>query len=344
VGGAPTVPSRFLARIETVLRGLELDDSLDGDQPKDGAPLIWQRLIDDPGERHPVAPPKPCPPLSARPRQLSVTAIETWIRDPYAIYARHVLRLRALDPLDADPGLAQRGSFIHAALDNFLKEFPHALPPGAEARLLELGEAAFGEALAHPDVRAFWWPRFERIAQWLVDEERTRRPLIAQSHAEIEGRLVLKVKAGDFTLTGKADRIDRLKTGGLAILDYKTGLVPERVEIASGYAPQLPLEALIAASGGFPGIAPAAVDALLYWKLSGGEPAGKETAAAQGEAAVEKLTLRAREILERLIAAFDDPAQPYLSRPQPGQAPRYSDYSHLARVKEWLRGAGPIDS
>ncbi|HUE19788.1 MAG TPA: double-strand break repair protein AddB [Stellaceae bacterium] len=344
IGGAPTLPSRFLARLETVLRGLKLGHLLEGDQAEDGAPLIWQRLIDEPGVRHPVAPPAPRPPLSARPRQLSVTAIETWIRDPYAIYARHVLRLRALDPLDADPGLAQRGSFIHAALDNFLQEFPHALPPGAEARLLELGEAAFGEALAHPDVRAFWWPRFERIAQWLVAEERARRPLIAESHAEIDGKFVLSGRAGDFTLTGKADRIDRFKVGGLAILDYKTGRVPSAGEIRAGYAPQLPLEAMIAAAGGFPGIAPAPVESLLYWKLSGGEPAGEESAAARGAPAVEALALRARETLERLVASFDDPTTPYLSWPQPGQAPRYSDYTHLARVKEWLLGAGPIDT
>jgi ATP-dependent helicase/nuclease subunit B len=343
VGGAPTVPSRFLARLETVLRGLELDDMLDGDQAQDGAPLIWQRMIDDPGERRSVAAPRPCPPVAARPRRLSVTAIETWIRDPYAIYARRILRLDRLDRLDADPDLAQRGSFIHQALDQFLEEFPKELPPGAEARLLELGEAAFGAALAHPDVRAFWWPRFERIAQWLVAEERTRRPLIAESRGEIAGTLVLPGKAGDFTLTGTADRIDRFKTGGLAILDYKTGSVPSAGDIRAGYAPQLPLEALIAAAGGFPGLAPATVDALLYWKLSGGEPAGKESAAAEGAPDVAMLAERARVTLERLIAAFDDPATPYLSWPQPGQVPRYSDYTHLARVKEWLLGAGPID-
>ncbi len=35
------------------------------------------------------------------------------------------------------------------------------------------------------------------------------------------------------------------------------------------------------------------------------------------------------------IAAFDDPRQPYLSRPHPAAAPRFSDYGRLARVAEW---------
>ncbi|HXM85650.1 MAG TPA: double-strand break repair protein AddB, partial [Stellaceae bacterium] len=340
VEGTPTVPSRWLLRLETVLRALKLEEKLWGDSAKDGAPLAWQRGLDDPGKHRPVTAPTPAPPLEARPRRLSVTAVETWIRDPYAIYARHILRLRAFDPIDQDPGAAERGLFIHAALDRFLKEYPGELPDDAEAALLRIGREEFGRNLERVSVREFWWPRFERVASWLTGFERERRPDIAQSFSEIEGTLVLPAKAGPFTLSGKADRIDRLTDGSLAILDYKTGVLPPTSEIKSGYAPQLSLEAAIAQAGGFPGVGASVVSELLYWRLSGGEPAGEEKPAAGNAADVTALAAKALRGLESLIARFDDPGTPYLSQPQPERAPRYSDYVHLARVKEWLLGAG----
>jgi ATP-dependent helicase/nuclease subunit B len=178
------------------------------------------------------------------------------------------------------------------------------------------------------------------VASWLTGFERERRAGIAQSFSEIEGTLVLPAKAGPFTLSGKADRIDRLTDGSLAILDYKTGVLPPTGEIKSGYAPQLSLEAAIAQAGGFPGVGASVVSELLYWRLSGGEPAGEEKPAAGNAADVAALAAKALRGLESLIARFDDPKTPYLSQPQPERAPRYSDYVHLARVKEWLLGAG----
>jgi ATP-dependent helicase/nuclease subunit B len=236
--------------------------------------------------------------------------------------------------------VAERGIFIHAALDRFLKEHPGELPDSAEADLLRIGAEEFGRTLERASVREFWWPRFERVATWLVAFERERRSQIAQSFSEIEGSLLLPAKAGAFTLSGKADRIDRFTDGSLAILDYKTGVLPSPGEIKAGYAPQLPLEAAIAEGGGFPGVAAASVASLLYWRLSGGYPAGEEKPAARDQAAVAALTSQALSGLKRLIARFDDPKTPYRSHPQPERAPRYSDYTHLARVKEWLLGAG----
>src|SRR6185369_4721219 len=118
------------------------------------------------GVPRPQRRPEPKPLVAARPRRLSVTEIETWLRDPYAIYARHVLRLRPLDPLDADPGAAERGTVIHRALDAFLRAHADALPADAEQRLIEAGRQAFGSLLDQPAVYAFWWPRFLRVARW----------------------------------------------------------------------------------------------------------------------------------------------------------------------------------
>jgi ATP-dependent helicase/nuclease subunit B len=203
-------------------------------------------------------------------------------------------------------------------------------------RLLAIGRRRFQSVGDRPGVWAFWWPRFERVARWFVETERGRRAGIAASFGEVPGRLVVGAAAVPFELTAKADRIDVVGRG-LEIIDYKSGALPGKQDIARGYAPQLPLEAAIAAAGGFDGVAPAPPARLAYWRLTGGDPPG-EIKELEGDPAALAAGARAR--LEALIAAFDDPATPYLSRPSPLRAPRYSDYAHLARVKEWSAGTG----
>lgn len=338
VDGTPTVPSRWLLRLETVLRGLGLADRLEAEGERW---LAWARALDRPDRVQPVAPPEPRPPVEVRPRRLSVTEVETWMRDPYAIYARHVLRLDPLDPIAADPGAAERGQVIHAALDAFVRAHPAALPPDPVPALLALGREAFGPLLeTQPEVWAFWWPRFERIAAWFVALERERRPTVRPLATEAAGRLELAGPAGPFTLTAKADRIDRAADGGLILIDYKTGSPPSAREVELGFAPQLPLEAAMAAAGGFTGVPAGAVAGLAFWRLSGGDPPGEEKPV-KGDAAA--LGAAARAGLEDLIATFDAAATPYRSRPRPAMAPRWTDYAHLARVQEWSAGGGGED-
>jgi len=331
VEGAPTVPSRWLLRLDTVLRAAGLEGRLGVSVEA----LGWQARLDEPAEHIAVSPPEPRPPVAARPRKLSVTQVEAWMRDPYTVYAGKILRLDALEPIDADPGAAERGNFIHAALDAFVRVFPDALPVDAERQLLAFGADAFGAALDRPGVRAFWWPRFERIARWFVALERERRKSLAEIRSEIKGGLVLDGPAGLFELTAKADRLDRQRDGGLVLIDYKTGLVPSAKDVELGFSPQLSLEAAIAAAGGFAGVAAAPVASLEYWRLSGGDPAGEISAPAKDEASLRALIAEAWQGLADLVARFDDAATPYRAVPRPEKAPRYSDYAHLARVKEW---------
>ena len=328
IEGTPTVPSRWLARLGTLVEGWGRTERIAG------APawLAWHAALDRPEVVRPAPPPAPCPPVDARPRRLSVTAIETWLRDPYAIYAQRILKLRPLDPIDADPGAADRGTIIHEALDHFVSAFDGALPDDALTRLVDFGRAAFERFGDRPGVVAFWWPRFERIADWFIAEERVRRAALQAIASEIVGRLEIAAPAGRFTLTAKADRIERRADGTLAIIDYKTGVVPSTAEVEAGLAPQLSLEAAIAVAGGFEDIAAAAVGELAYWRLTGAEQAG-EIKPVKADAMA--LARDAEAGLRVLIATFDDPATPYLARPDAARAPRFSDYEHLARVKEW---------
>ncbi len=329
--GAPTVPARWLVRLEAYLAGHRMA------LPVHPA-AAWARLLDQPaGEPRPTAPPQPRPPVADRPRRLSVTEIETWLRDPYAIYAKHVLRLRALQPLEQSADAADYGSIVHAALADFLTTLPPIYPRDAQARLHAAMNRALDAAGLRPALTAWWRPRLARIADWVAEAERYRRLRGPMAHvaSEVEGQWT--VPGGHpFVLSGRADRIERRADGTLAILDYKTGAVPTTGQVEHGLAPQLPLEAAMAAAGVFgPELAGRAAE-LTYWHLSGGLDPGKETKLFQHDAA---RTAAEAETAERaliaLIAAFDDPDRAYLSRPHPGAAPRFSDYAQLARVAEW---------
>src|SRR5579884_170051 len=325
--GAPTVPSRWLLRLDTVLRAVGLDGALSSAPEVEAAAA----LLDEPPRVLPRKIPAPCPPLTARPRKLSVTQIETWLRDPYAIYARHILNLKALDELDEDPGRSDMGTGVHKALDEFVRRHPHALSADAEEELLRIGREQFGTILSRPAVWAFWWPRFERIARWFVAEEREWRAHLVESLSEQKGELSLAVPAGPFTISAVADRIDRLAEGGLVLVDYKTGSLPTTKEVDAAYAVQLPLEGAILRDGSFGGVSgmPAALE---YWRVTGGDPPGRRHPLANGDP--EALIDRALRRVEALVKHFDDPRTPYLPTPAPERAPRYSEYRHLERLGE----------
>ncbi|MEX2200243.1 MAG: PD-(D/E)XK nuclease family protein, partial [Dongiaceae bacterium] len=229
--------------------------------------------------------------------------------------------------------------FIHAALDAFVRANPQTIPEKARAALLQFGADAFGPALDRPEVRAFWWPRFERIVDWFLEEEVRRRAGAASvlSEQNAEWRL----GDLDFTLTARVDRIERRSDGALAIGDYKTGYVPKFGSVEYGYAPQLTLEAAMARAGAFPAIGNAAGHDLVleYWKLTGGEKPGEIKPIADGDVAL-KLALAAERGLRRLVERFARRKTPYPSRPHPRFAPRFSAYDHLARVAEWSATGG----
>lgn len=334
VDGTPTVPSRWLLRMDTVLKAVGLPP-LGSREPW----MDWAQALDQPERVIPISRPEPRPPVEARPKKLSATRIETWMRDPYAIYAQYILGLTALDPLDDDPGASDYGTLVHGALELFQQQYPHDLPADPVAALLACGETIFQQHIARPAVWAFWWPRFESLARWVIAQEQARRPTLRETHVEIKGALDL----GGFTLTAEADRIDLKQDGTLAIIDYKTGAPPSATEVAAGFAPQLPLEALIAHYGGFPGIAKGkTVTELDFWHLKGGEDGGevKSALSSRSKKTIADLTSEAYDGLRGLIRAFNDPETPYLARPHPQHLPKYSDYLHLARVREWSAGEG----
>jgi len=333
--GSPQVPSRWLLRLQNILRasGETVARLLqaDADIP------AWAGALDRPlGPPVPCEPPRPMPRAEHRPKRLSVTRIETLIRDPYTIYAEQILKLRPLDPLDAAPGAAERGSLFHKILEEFVLAFPEDLPPHGEAceAMARLADPYFDALSVFPVEAQYWRARFDQAAQWFIEWERRYRAIGLRPGTEVRGTFDL-FGDGRFTLSAEADRVDRLSSGDAAILDYKTGTPPSKKQVEIGLAPQLPLEAAILQAGGFEECPPLTPERLIYLHLKGGREGGAERVIAEDAAQTDHLASEALSGVRKLIAAFFDPDTPYLSRPRPQFQAKYGDYDHLARVKEW---------
>lgn len=335
VGDAPAIPSRWILRLQMLVKAAGLTGNFD-------ASGRWQSLaarLDDPASVRPCARPRPRPPAEARPKRLSVTRVETLIRDPYALYADQVLGLIPLDR-SAAPGLKERGVLIHQVIGDFLKSYPKDLPPKANECLMKIGRDRFAPLLSHPDVGAFWWPRFARIAGWFVAEENSQRQDVVRIYSEIDGRSEFSIAGQPFTLTCRADRIDLLKDGNARIIDYKTGKVPSGPQVATGLAPQLTLQAAMLEDGAFPLLGKRQTREIAYVKLSGGDPIG-EVVSPKLEQAVMDCARKHMSGLVSLLTAYQDQQLAYLPRVMVEKEDEARQYDHLSRYREWAISGGP---
>jgi ATP-dependent helicase/nuclease subunit B len=321
---APAIASRFWLRLEAMTGGLSRAPQL----------RKWAAAIDRPGAPRPASRPAPAPPEALRPKRISVTEVDRLKADPYAFYARKLLKLAALDPVDADPSAAWRGSAVHDVLEAWMKEDdcdPAALRARAEA-LLTAQEA-------HPLMRALWQPRLAEAIEFIanaVEKNRAagRRPLAAEIWGEIE--------LAGVTLGGKADRIDRLADGGLAIVDYKTGAPPSGKAVRDGFSLQLGLLGLIADRGGFAGLDGAAA-CFEYWSLardrSGAIGYVKSPVGGRNGPDAGDFTAMAERNFVAAAARWLTGEEPFTARLNPEYAP-YGDYDQLMRLDEWYGREG----
>jgi ATP-dependent helicase/nuclease subunit B len=335
VDGVPTVPSRWLLRLMAVLRSVGAEKALAPDRPW----LSWSKVRTASETHVPTEQPAPTPALALRPKRLSVTDIERWIANPYALYASKILNLAKLQAIGQEPDAQLKGMIVHQALARFAKAHPETLPDDSAGALEHLSAAIFAEYAANPSVVAFWMPRFARFAAWFGDTEPDRRADLIKTHAEVDGQMTVFGEMAKLDLRGRADRIDETRQG-LVIYDYKSGAASGVNDMAGRAAkllqPQLPLEAAMAEESAFPGLS-GEVAGLVYISTSGATPPGatvriKTEASAAGKQALDNL--------KALIDQYADPATPYraLRRGQFSAAYRYDDYAQLARIGEWRAG------
>ncbi len=332
---AETVPSRWLNRLVNLLGGLDTQGgpaALDAMRERGQALLALGTALESQGIGPPVAAPRPAPspPVASRPDRLSVTRIQTLIRDPYAIYAAHVLNLRKLDPLRQEPDAPLRGTILHKVMEAFGETPLEDDLAAARARLMGLADTILAAEAPWPAARRAWRARLARAADgFLLDEaqRRARGDIIAQ---ERKGETALP---DGFILTAKADRIDRRADGRLVIYDYKTGKPPSDKQMRE-YDKQLLLEAAIAERGGFDRIAPAPVDHVAYIGL-GNPPEFRVTTLE------DDLVGRTWAGLAELIAKYRQPLRGFTARRALFSRRDISDYDHLSRYGEWDESVAP---
>lgn len=334
--GAPAVKSRWLWRLETLVAG-----AIDADGDPVGIPgrpglLEWARALDAAQEYRPARRPAPVPPLAHRPRRMAVTRIETLTRDPYAVWARDILRLYPMERPDEAVDARARGTAIHTAFEQFALAHPRDLPADAAARFERLYVQALRDQGMPEEALARETALAREAAQWVAAMEAGRRADGRAIHVELKGEIAFDVPGGTFRLNARADRIELDPQGFGHIVDYKTGKAPSAKEVNTGFSPQLTLTAAILMQGGFPELGRPRPGDLTYLEVTGRRPAGKvEVRAAAGDESLEA-ALQALEGAKALIAQYDEPDRAYASRiaPQFVKA-RVSDYDHLARVFEW---------
>ncbi len=332
--GAPATESRWLWRLRTLAKGAGRA------LPTRPELNLWAKSLDGGVGYSPIKRPAPIPPVADRPTKLSVTRIETLTRDPYAFWARDILKLFPLKRPDQLVESMARGTAIHAAFEALSRAWPLPNPEGFfEMQYLDELKAAglTAAALARETVLA------RETARWVADFERRRRADGRAVHVEVEGTMDFHVNGVPHWLTAKSDRIEITRDGIGHILDYKTGSSPSLKQIDTGFSPQLTLTAAILDHGGFAkdnGRLKGTWGDLTYVKITGRDPPGLEETRKYAGDDSEQAGMAAFEGARNLLAAYQNPKQGYPSRTAPQFVKTYAgDYDHLARVFEWSTGA-----
>lgn len=336
VNDTPAIASRWIQRLKALLT-----DDLVGQISKRGEIFIHltKQIDRAKGPRMIGRPPTVKPPISARPTSLSITEIETWIRDPYAIYAKHILKLHPLPPIihEADPAL--RGTIFHNILAEFVSTWNGNNFAEANKLIKTIIDREFALQFIPPEIVTSWKPRFYKIAEAFLNWELDRKEIL-ESFCEIS--VNSEIGQTGFKLRGRADRIDIMQDGRLSIVDYKTGNNPTAKQ-ARVLSPQLSLEAALAKRGEFSGISSASIDQLLYIRLKEKNDFKIDNILTQKKGSEtqnpdEFVELVYQKLIDH-ITAYQDPNQAYTSRYAPtSDTNLIGDYNHLARVREWSTG------
>ncbi|MEN0001636.1 MAG: double-strand break repair protein AddB [Pseudomonadota bacterium] len=338
--GSPTVASRWLQRLETLAGG----DAVKAMRETGAQHAAMATALTTTDREKPLGAPEPKPPVAQRPKRLSVTEVETLRRDPYAIYAKHVLGLRPLEPVVEEPDARLRGTLIHACAEAFVAQDIDYGAANAADRLRAIARTVFDDADLPTDIDTIWWSRMQALIPRLVEWEADRNTLVHTRHTELVAAPTPIDDTG-VVLTGRGDRFDVRHDGLIDIIDIKTGVHPSLPQVQHRFAPQLPLEAALLLRGAFADLSPQ-IGELIYLKLGArGEvddkvvgPVAVKADPKKNEAHLTSADLADRDwrALVKRVRSFENPQTGYASWLAPEKQNRWpGDYDHLARTAEW---------
>jgi ATP-dependent helicase/nuclease subunit B len=326
--GKPTKPSRWIVRLKNILKGA---DALEPIEQSGLYNTLAQRL-DAASEVQTISAPAPRPPVSARPRDFYVTRIEKLLRDPYAIYAGYILRLKKLDALNEPFASRHVGNLFHEVFKSFVVEGPPSIAAERLDRLNALyteHAPQFGLTEAHAP---FWRDRAGEALHWFSDWDAARTAIGKPVVVEDKGGWAFELGGFAYSLSARADRIDQLHDGGAYIIDYKSGARPTLTQTKK-FSPQLPLTGLITVKGGFESLGATEVAGFEYTLIIGRKGDSSDDVNTDNKDPAQ-LVADAEDGLYELLQSFNNPDTAYLSQPRPQYMDDYGDYDHLARRRE----------
>lgn len=316
-------PSRILIYLKAFLesKGLSLPSPSE-------AELL--RHLETPPPIKSSSPPKPTPPINARPHIFSVSDIETWIKDPYGFYARKILNIRPLHSFEETPTSADFGSLVHKLLEKAMGTSPPSI--------LTMGTAfettAFFKALSEGE-KYFWKAHLLDLLERFLIEHAQRHSLKTLHEVDVTFELCMgDIAEHPFILNGRIDRLE-VESDHLHIIDYKTGNLPSFENIENGTTPQLPLLGMMLKYGeNNPSLTHEIL--LSYWPLKKQKRIKNDPLVSiKNPDFLIKITLERFKKLLHLFYAQNSPAS------YEALAYGLSSYTHLSRIKEW---AGPMEA
>lgn len=358
-GSSPTVESRFMQRLAACVgEHAWLKTKVRGQKY-----LEFARELDRAEHTLSIKRPAPYPSAELQPQTLSVTEIETLIRDPFAIYAKHVLKLHKLEGMRHELLPRDYGSWLHGLLEAY------ALCANTSDNSWQaILEQACLPYQGFPQTLALWQGRSAPVLQayetWHAQQCLEAKHIIVEAY----GRIPMTLSDGtSFILRGSADRI-QITQEGAHIIDFKTGAPPSNPQITRGLSPQLTLEAAMLKRGGFEALsnfspfysAENSVQ-LSYIKLGGSErfkhipvkPALSTKAKAKAKEdnqdpqailpTLDDMIESHWTNLAELLMRYRMGEMAFVPHKMPLETSWVGDYDHLSRFKEWSATGGELD-
>jgi ATP-dependent helicase/nuclease subunit B len=337
INGAPQTPSRLLVKLELMARKLRVQSLYNKDLSQE------VRTLYEPSEFAQLSLPSPTPPVEKRLNRLSVTQVETLIRDPYGVYVDHILKLKRLEKVDKELGQLEFGKFIHGVIDRFSRNY--AIGKSNQHYFKEVmccGREQAANMIKFPAVKSIWLTQLKKVADWIISFEARKRnkKMSVKIYTERRGAIKLSISHdNNFILSCKADRIE-ITDGCATIIDFKTGGAPSKKEVFSGVSPQLPLEALILLEKGFDDMPVSKktkldICELSYITLGAGVKFGNVVSFTDGlKALIDETCVGVKE----LITFYSKATTPFLVCPDFERAGLYNDHYHIERLEELYSG------
>lgn len=258
------------------------------------------------------------------PASISATNIELLIRNPYGFYAKNILKLRKLRDVNEDTSLADFGNIVHETIHKYTLSYSNLLND-KKSLFVQCAKEVL-QKYVHDIKSQNWLIKLEQIADNFIVFDDKRREKGSLIYSEIYGETSFLINGRSIKVTAVADRIELTNDGIFRILDFKTGALPTKQDVISGISPQLIIESIILADGGFKNLPSGVSDKLIYVKIN-----------SAGQFVEQVIDFTAAELshhrigLIGLLEYYTSPEAVFCDMPSIKHAPQYNDYLHLAR-------------